>query len=364
MARQGSSSGRLVRVEYASQILADNPLGDPHTRAFDVWLPPGYDTTGRRARRFSVMYSLAGFTNSGRGQTNWRAFGENLPERLERLVAGGTLAPCIVVFPDCFTSLGGNQYINSAAIGHYADYLTRELIPFIDAEFRTKASREHRACFGKSSGGYGALIHGMKYARHWGAIASHAGDCGFDIVYGPDWAGALDTLAAYRRGRRVSGAPDLSRRSAALAEGKDDGRVRAFLDAFATNDAPAGHEVMCLMMLAMCASYDPDPSAANGFRLPIDLDTGERIGRRWRNWLRHDPVRLVRRYAGNLRKLRKVFVDCGWRDQYRMHYANRQLAAQLRAHDVPHTYEEFDGTHSGIDYRLDRSLPLLARAIR
>ena len=41
-----------------------------------------------------------------------------------------------MVFPDCFTALGGNQYVNSSAIGDYADYLTKEIVPFVDAEFR------------------------------------------------------------------------------------------------------------------------------------------------------------------------------------------------------------------------------------
>ena len=49
------------------------------------------------------------------------------------------MGPAIVVFPDCFTCLGGNQYVNSSAIGRYADYLTREIIPFVDREFRTLA---------------------------------------------------------------------------------------------------------------------------------------------------------------------------------------------------------------------------------
>ncbi len=347
-------------------MLADNPLGDPHVRSFDVWLPPQYDTVARRGpgRQFPVLFSLAGYTNAGPGQTAWRAFGENLPERLGRLVADGAMAPCIVVFPDCFTSLGGNQYINSSALGRYADYLTHELIPFVDAEFRTKSEREHRGCFGKSSGGYGALVHGMKYARYWGAIASHAGDCGFDILYRPDFSAVLDTLAGYRPGSHHGGAPNLRRRSLGVAEGSDDGRIRAFLKAFAVKESPAGNEIACLMTVAMAATYDPDRDAPNGFRMPVDMDTGELITRRWGQWLRHDPINLVKRYAKNLRTLRKVFIDCGWRDQYRMHYGSRQLTAALRAHDVPHIYEEFDGTHSGIDYRYDRSLPILARAIR
>ena len=61
---------------------------------------------------------------------------------------------------------------------------------------------------------------------------------------------------------------------------------------------------------------------------------------------------------------RKVFVDCGWRDQYRLHYGNRQLSARLQARGIAHVYEEFDGTHSGIDHRFDRSLPLLSKALQ
>ena len=347
-------------------MLADNPLGDPHVRAFDVWLPPGYDAAlgHGRGRRYPVLFSLAGFTSAGPGQTSWRAFGENLPSRLERLVREDAMAPCIVVFPDCFTAFGGNQYINSSAIGRYADYLTQELIPFVDAEFRTKAAREHRGCFGKSSGGYGALVHGMKYSAYWGAVASHSGDCGFDLLYLPDWPGALDTLASYRRGRHAEGPVNVTKFAQGNAEGRDDGRIRRFLDAFSARQSPSGGDIMCLMMLAMSASYDPDRNAPNGFRVPVDLDTGAVIAARWRKWLGHDPIRLVARHATSLRSLRRLFIDCGWHDQYRLHYGNRQLSARLRACGVGHVYEEFEGTHSGIDHRLDRSLPALSKALR
>jgi hypothetical protein len=114
----------------------------------------------------------------------------------------------------------------------------------------------------------------------------------------------------------------------------------------------------------MAASYDPDPRAPNGFRVPVNLETGERLPRRWRRWLRHDPVELVARYARNLRTLRGLYLDCGWRDQYRLHYGNRLLSLRLTEQRVPHVYEEFDGTHSGVDYRMERSLPFLCRALR
>jgi S-formylglutathione hydrolase FrmB len=358
--------GRVVTVEHTSKVLADNPLGDPHVRTLDVWLPPQYDQARGRGRgaRFPVLFDLVGYTGSGKSHTNWRSFEENVPERAARLVHERKMGPVIIVFPDCFTALGGNQYVNSTAIGRYADYLTRELIPFVDREFRTHAAREHRGCFGKSSGGYGAIVHGMKYTRYWGAIADHSGDAYFDFVYGADWPNTLDELAKFRRPRRTAGRMDVVAASEDTGTGLDDGRVERFLENVWGKTQISGAELHCLMNLAMAATYDPDPKAPNGFRLPYDLETGELIGARWRRWLRHDPVNLVARYAAKLRALRGIYIDCGWRDQYRIHYGCRLLSKRLAQHGVAHTYEEFDDTHSGIDYRMDRSLPFLQRALR
>ncbi|MBK6280061.1 MAG: hypothetical protein IPF57_19065 [Gammaproteobacteria bacterium] len=197
-----------------------------------------------------------------------------MPERLARLVHQKRMKPAIVVFPDCFTALGGNQYINSSAIGRYADYLTHELIPAVDREFRTRANRDSRGCFSKSSGGYGAIVHAMKYAGHWGAVANHSGDAYFDFLYRADWPNTLDELAKYRRPTRAAGRYDTEKASAALKPGLDDGRVRRFLEHIWRTDRPGHAQTMCLMNLAMAASYDPDPRAPNGFRLPFHLETG------------------------------------------------------------------------------------------
>ena len=181
--RPNWSEGRVIVLEHVSKLLKGNPLGDPHVRRLAVWLPPQYDTARSRARRFPMLMDMVGFTGSGLSHIAWKNFSENVPERAARMVHEGRMAPAIIVFPDCFTALGGNQYVNSTAVGPYADYLIREIIPFVDREFRTRAAREYRGCFGKSSGGYGAILHGMKYASTWGAIADHSGDAYFDYVY-------------------------------------------------------------------------------------------------------------------------------------------------------------------------------------
>ena len=156
--RPQGPAGTIVTLEHTSRVLADNPLGDPNVRKLSVWLPPQYDQ-GRRhgGKRFPVLFDLVGFTGSGAAHLNWKPFEENVAEQAARLVFERKMGPVVIVFPDCFTRLGGNQYVNSSAIGRYADYLTRELVPFVDREFRTLASREYRGCFGKSSGGYGAI---------------------------------------------------------------------------------------------------------------------------------------------------------------------------------------------------------------
>ena len=358
----GVPAGRILWLEHDSHILADNALGDPHLRRFPVWLPPQYDSSAAsrsakaRGRRFPVLFDLVGYTAGGPAHVNWRAFEENIPERAERLLFENRMGPAIIVFPDCYTRLGGNQYINSKAIGNYADYLTRELIPFIDGELRTLATREHRACFGKSSGGYGALIHGMKYARYWGAVACHSGDSYFDFCYRSDWPNTLDELAKH--------APPSRKAAEGRPVGYDDGRVKRFIAAFHTRTKPSPAEVHCLMMLGMAASYDPDPKAPNGFRLPFDLETGEFIAARWERWLRHDPILLVDECAAALKSLKGLYIDCGSRDQYHLHYGARILSRLLAGRRIAHRYEEFDDNHTGVDYRQDVSLPFLYRAIK
>jgi len=358
------TAGTLVVLEHHSRILKGNPLGDPHVRKLGVWLPPQYDDFGRR--RFPVLYDLVGFTGSGLAHANWKPFGDNVPERAARLIREQKMGPVVIVFPDCFTALGGNQYVNSSAIGDYADYLTREIIPFVDREFRTLASREHRGCFGKSSGGYGSILHGMKYPKYWGAIADHSGDACFDFVYGHDWPNTLNELAKYRVPKRKAGAYDARRESRrkGLAQGKDDGRIRRFLNKVWKNEKLSTAEGHAIMNLCMAATYDPDPRAPLGFRIPFNAESGAAIEERWRNWRRHDPINLVAKYRANLKSLRGIYIDCGWRDQYHIHYGSRILSQHLAEAGIRHRYEEFDDDHSDIDYRMDVSLPFLYRALK
>ncbi|HUC09541.1 MAG TPA: alpha/beta hydrolase-fold protein [Stellaceae bacterium] len=326
-------SGCVSRITIASEILKTNMLGDPTERTVDVYVPAGHD-----GHSLPLLVDLVGFTGSGLAHTNWVGFRENLPERLDRLIGENQMAPVVVAFPDCFTRLGGNQYINSAAIGAWEDFLLHDMVPAVEQRFGCGGAG-HRGVFGKSSGGYGAITHALRHADFWAAAACHSGDMGFEVCYLPDMPAVLRALAGTGNSieqwwQKLEG-----------AKKHGDGSFKV------------------INALAMAASYDPDPTQFLGMRLPVTSDTCEVIDERWDNWMRHDPVVAVETQGDNLRRLKALYIDCGEQDQFNLLYGARRFVRRLNALGIAHRYEEFPDNHSGVDYRMDESLPFLAQAL-
>jgi S-formylglutathione hydrolase FrmB len=332
MNQKTEKQGSVVILKHESEILKNNPLGDQHVRDVCVYLPPDYETG---EKRFPVVYCLTGFTGRGKMFLNDSAFTPNLPERMDRLIGKGTIKPMIVVMPDCFTYYGGAQYINSSATGNYEDYLTQEIIPFVDENFRTLNDKNSRAVMGKSSGGYGALIMAMRHADKFGLACSTSGDAYFELCYLPDISKAF---------RAIKGNP------------------KALIEKFWREDARKGKDdFAALNTIGMSACYSPNPESELGFDLPFDLETGEIREDVWARWLVHDPVRMVEQYAENLKSLKLLFIDAGTRDEFALDLGARILCKKLKDFHVPHLHEEFDDGHFNIPYRYNRSLELISR---
>ena len=234
--------GEIVCFKHHSVVLQDNIWSDPAHRDFNVYLPPGYSESGSA---YVALWDFAAFTNAGPGHLNWRNQGENLPQRLDRLIGSGEMPPVVVPIPDCYSSLGGNQYLNSTSVGRYADYVVEELVPFLSEHVNVIDDRSGRGVFGKSSGGYGALVHAMYYPDTWGGVASHAGDIGFEWVYRPEFPRAAAVLSSL---------------------GGDPYR---FLNNFWVKKSPGSPDYSTLMTLAMAASYDPGDSPETAIQLPF-----------------------------------------------------------------------------------------------
>src|SRR5688572_16133360 len=171
----------VARFRLESRVLQGNPLGDPPERDLHVYVPEG-GAAGRPA-----ILLLAGFAGTGASYFSPDPLGESLEQRLDRLIASGACPPVVVAAPDCFTRVGGNQYLNSTATGRYEDHLLEEVMPHV-----TRTLEVGRwGVMGKSSGGYGALRLGMRHPERFAALADHSGDAGFELCYLPDFAEAL-----------------------------------------------------------------------------------------------------------------------------------------------------------------------------
>lgn len=332
--------GRTHHARIESRALRDNPLGDSATRDLYLYLPPSYDAD--TARRFPVVHLLTGFTGRGRMLLNDSAFTPDIARRMDSLIASGRVCEMVIAMPDCFTRLGGSQYINSQAVGAYEDHFISELVPFVDANFRTIPNRVARAVVGKSSGGYGALVHAMRHPDTFAIAASHSGDCLFEYSYLPDFPKTFRALMS-----------------------KGEGSVERFLERFWAEEKKGKDDVPALNIIAMSACYSPDRSTPLGYKLPFNLQTGELDAEIWARWLEHDPVRMIERhesYRDAMRSMRLLYLDAGTRDEFALDLGARAFAARLTAHDIPFVHEEYDDGHFNISYRYNRSLELISQA--
>jgi putative esterase len=330
----GILKGTIIIHRHESFVLKSNPLRDPYIRDIIVYLPPDYKQS--YSNGYIATFGLAGFGGQGRMLLNADPLGENIEDRMNRLISEEKSGPMILVLLDCFTKFGGNQYINSSATGMYEDYIIKEVVPYIDENYNIRA----HGVWGKSSGGYGSLILGMRHPKVFQAVADHSGDSAFEYCYLPDFPRALDAF-------RKAGGP------------------KKWLEKFwnkenhhEKEDGPP------LNILAMAAHYSSNPASKEmGVDLPFDLNTGEISQKVWNRWLSWDPVRMVEKYHKNLRRLKLLYIDCGIKDEYNLQFGARIVHSKLDKLNVKHIYEEFDGGHMNTSYRYDVSLPKIYSAL-
>ena len=318
--------GTIVRERFTSAVLHGNPLGDPTEREVIVYLPPSYAATPKR--RFPVLFVLTGFLGTGAKLLNWEAFQPTVPDYLDAAAAGDPArGEFIAVFPDCFTSFGGSQYINSVAVGDYEAYVL-ELVAYVDATYRTRGAAA-RGITGHSSGGYGALVHAMRHPDVWNAVACRSGDMAFELCFMHDFPEVCNILG--RAGGLARWWAEVTTRERRIS-----------------NDFPA-HNI-----IAMAACYSPNlANQPLPIDLPFDIETSETIPAIWERWLAHDPLHLIAQPATQdaLRSLKMLHFECGRRDEFLLHFGARRLDRQLAALGIAHTYTETDDGHSGTNYR-------------
>jgi hypothetical protein len=333
-------AGMLDRITVHSELLAQNPLGDPARRPLYVYRSPGAVAGGRR--RFPSIYVIQGYSGQVDMWLGRSAFEPTIIERLDAMFAAGDCPDAVIVFVDAWTSLGGSQFLNSSSTGPYLDYLCDEIVPFVDERYPALPGAEHRGIAGKSSGGYGAMVVPMLRPDVFGGLASHAGDALFECCYLRDFP----VIARRLRDDFGGSYEELLRRRA---------------------EEPAfdwGRYGEALSMYAYACAYTPDPARPGKPLLPFDVRTGRLVDEVWQRWLELDPVRMAEPHVDALRGMRRIYLDAGRHDEFFLDLGAQAFANELTRLRIDHTLELFDGKHGGIAYRYPGAIRELVLALQ
>jgi hypothetical protein len=333
-------AGTLHEHVIDSTLLRGNPLGDPHERPLWVYTPPGY--ADEPERRYPAVFVIQGYTGQIVAWRNRAPFRLPFPEAADAVFASGAAPPAIVVYVDAWTAYGGSQFVDSPGTGKYHSYLCDEVVPWVDARYRTLASREHRAIMGKSSGGFGAMITPMLRPDLFGALATHAGDTLYEYCYLREFGSIVRALRGY------------------------DGDLWRWWDDFNSRVSFTKQEDMLLVgFIGVAAAFSANEDGT--VDLPFNPRTGVIDPPVWQRWLDWDPVRMASTYADALTSVHSMWIDAGTRDDYFLDVGAEAFRDELRRIGVAEEvirFELFDATHMAIDYRYPMSLTWLCQRMQ
>ena len=148
-----AAGGKLVDLKVHSPALEGNLLGDSADRNVIVYLPPSYDTSS--TQRYPVVCLLHGYTGNPGGMVQFLS----LKTVMDTLVAEGKVQEMIFVMPDAHNKYLGSWYVNSATTGNWEDFITQELVEYIDSNYRTLPRAASRGIAGISMGGAMGLLY-------------------------------------------------------------------------------------------------------------------------------------------------------------------------------------------------------------
>jgi S-formylglutathione hydrolase FrmB len=337
LARLLSLEGDL-RIDFVrSAALEGNPLRDPSERPVAVYLPPEYDAQG--SRRYPALYVLHGYTGDVAALVSARPWETNVVQWADRLIRERRMPSAFVVLVEGFTRLGGSQYVDSIHNGNYATFTVRDVVGYVDANYRTIASEAGRAVLGKSSGGFGAMHLVLAHPGTFAAFASHSGDSYFRYAHIPAFTTVQRTLEAH---------------------GFD---IASFVEAFEGKHKRSPAEYTTMEMLAYAAAYSPRSATAFDLDLPFERGSGELNAEVFARWLSFDPAERVKDCRAELARLRLRYLDCGRRDEYNLDIGSRVVTARIRELGLDVRHEEFDDDHRNVGYRYEVSLPALATVL-
>jgi len=317
---QAAREGILTYQRVHGASLAHNRLGDTPDRDVLIYLPPGYLSDSNR--RFPVVYLLHGYNEANTVWRDGHYQGFHIKESLDSLIHNGKVCEMIVVMPDGRNAYGGCYFTNSSVTGNWGDYISGDLVRYVDRTYRTLPNRLSRGIAGQSMGGYSAIYLAMNYPQTFSSVYGLS-PCCLDFIAdireeNPEWPQIL----------RLKTRRDL---------------VEAHLTTTSQGNYPNA-------LLGLAAAISPNPEKPPLYvEWPFELIGNEvrRVDRVYQQWLNHFPSHMIESHREELRQLSGIRFTAGKYDHLsHLPRGSQSFSEGLTRAGIPHTFELEETDHS------------------
>jgi S-formylglutathione hydrolase FrmB len=321
----------IVQMRIEGAHLGGNLLGEPTERDLFVYLPPGYEHSRRRYPTAYLLHAngqtAAEVVEPPRDEVRWKP---PIQDVLDPVFGRMGVRPMIVAIPDGDTRWGCGQWVDSPVTGNFEQYLLHDVIPAVDAAYRTIPQPASRGVLGFSSGGFGAWNLGSRHPDVVGALAMLSGDSFLEVTH---------KFILYK-----------------------------FLDSIwpKAPNGPIKGNGWSELVYNHSATYSPNPANPPFYvDLPVAWPSGELRQDVWDRWLSFDPIVNVDDRLDNLRELAGILLDVGHQDDYSLQWGHRLLSHRLREAGIEHRATENPGNHGGrANEGIQLALKWLSRVLR
>ncbi len=306
---------KIIITQIPAPSLSNNIIEESLEKEIHIYLPPEYDKSDKR---YPVIYYLPGFGDPP--SVNLR--------KMDSLIQDGTIQEMIIVAINGRSKLGGSFYTNSPVTGNWEDFITRDVVSYIDENYRTIANADARGIAGHSMGGTGVLNISM----HTKDVFNHA------YAMSP---GVLNEVGP-------KGAPvifDLLEMIVGEYKDMDAAAARAAYLAY-VEAIPLSHSFS--LSYASAFAYDPEGKAPY-IKLPNSQD-GALV--KDEIWTMYDSgfgqvEEKLTQYKENLLNLKTFVVEYGTYDEYAFIRSGCDyLDQKLTEHEIPHEFVTYSGNHN------------------
>lgn len=332
-----NASGELITKSTPAPSLKDNLFGIPAEQPIAIYLPPSYSSSDKK---FPVVYYLPGFGDPIHYYTYWAVYqGFSLKKSMDRLINEGKIKEMMVVIPNGLTFLQGTFYVNSPISGNWEDFIAKDLVNYVDQNFRTISSASSRGISGHSMGGFGALNLSMLHPDVFGAVYALSPG-----LFAPDGLAKHLMFADQNTIEKY-----LARKQGFEAIPEDEAKVK-FMSFM--NYLMNANDYNTIFAYAYGAAFAPN----TGTKVPyIDYPyskSGEKRALDTLIWKRYENgfgnlAEKVKRYKNNFLRIKAMTIDYGVFDEYEWIREGCEFFSRILDENViPHQLLKYEGDHS------------------